>query len=149
MTIVRWEPFRDLASTQGQLGKMFNFRRFFGSDRRLSTGSWTPAVDVVETDQSVVLTAELAGVDPKDLELRVEGDTLYLQGQRSFEKEVKEENYHRVERSYGSFARSFALPASVDSDQAKAEYKNGLLTLTLPKREEAKPKTIQVEINKN
>jgi HSP20 family protein len=151
MRIVRWEPFRGLASTQDQFGRLFNdtFSRFLGSEEGLSARSWVPPVDVYETDLNVVLTAELPGVDPKDVELRVEDNTLYLQGHRNFQKEVKEDDYHRVERSYGSFARSFTLPASVDSDQAKAEYKDGLLTLTLPKREEAKPKTIQVEVSKN
>jgi HSP20 family protein len=122
--------------------------RFF-DDGELGTRTWAPAVDIYETDHDVVLKAELPGVDPKDVEIRVEDGTLYLKGQRKFEIEVKEENYHRVERSYGSFTRSFALPSSVNSEKAKAEYKDGLLTLTLPKREEAKPKTIQINVSKN
>ncbi len=97
----------------------------------------------------MVLKAELPGVDPKDVEARVEEGTLYLKGERKFENEVKEENYHRIERSYGSFVRTFPLPSSVDPHKAKAEYKNGVLTLTLPKREEAKPKTIQISVTKN
>ena len=150
MAIVRWEPFRDLLTTQDRFNHLFNetFSRFFDGGESGSR-SWAPAVDIYETDQDVVLKAELPGVDPKDVEIRVEDGTLYLKGQRKFENEVKEENYHRVERSYGSFTRSFALPSSVNSEKAKAEYKDGLLTLTLPKREEAKPKTIQINVSKN
>lgn len=150
MAIVRWEPFRDLVTTQDGFNRLFNetFSRFFDDGESGSRG-WAPAVDIYETDQDVVLKAELPGVDPKDVEIRVEDGTLYLKGQRKFENEVKEENYHRVERSYGSFTRSFALPSSVNSEKAKAEYKDGLLTLTLPKREEAKPKTIQINVGKN
>ena len=106
-------------------------------------------MDVYETDQNIVMKAELPGVDPKNVEIRVEDGTLYLKGERKFEKEVKEENYHRVERSYGSFTRSFALPSSVDAEKAAAEYKDGVLTLTLPKKEEAKPKTIKILASKN
>ncbi len=150
MAIVRWEPFRDLLTTQDRFNHLFNetFSRLFDGGE-LGSRSWAPAVDIYETDQDVVLKAELPGVDPKDVEIRVEDGTLYLKGQRKFENEVKEENYHRVERSYGSFTRSFALPSSVNSEKAKAEYKDGLLTLTLPKREEAKPKTIQIDVSKN
>ncbi len=150
MAIVRWEPFRDLVTTRDGFNRLINetFSRFFNDGESGSRG-WAPAVDIYETDQDVVLKAELPGVDPKDLEVRVEDGTLYLKGQRKFENDVKEENYHRVERSYGSFTRSFALPSSVNSEKAKAEYKDGLLTLTLPKREEAKPKTIQINVGKN
>jgi HSP20 family protein len=139
-----------LVSTQDRFNRLFNdtLSRFF-DDGELGTRTWAPAVDIYETDHDVVLKAELPGVDPKDVEIRVEDGTLYLKGQRKFEIEVKEENYHRVERSYGSFTRSFALPSSVNSEKAKAEYKDGLLTLTLPKREEAKPKTIQINVSKN
>jgi len=106
-------------------------------------------VDIYETEEAIVLKAELPGVDPKDVEVRVEDNTLYLKGERKFEKEVKEQNYHRVERSYGSFARSFSLPNSISTDKVKAEFKDGLLTLTMPKREEAKPKTIKIDVTKN
>ncbi|HWT83226.1 MAG TPA: Hsp20/alpha crystallin family protein, partial [Candidatus Methylomirabilis sp.] len=98
-------------------------------------------------NESVVLKAELPGIEPKDVEVRVEDNTLYLKGERKHEKEVKEKSYHRVERSYGAFTRSFALPGSVSADKAAAEYKDGVLTLTLPKKEEAKPKTIQIKVN--
>jgi HSP20 family protein len=115
----------------------------------LSTQAWAPAVDIFETENSIILKAELPGVEPNDVEVRVEDNTLYLKGERKFEKETKEENYHRIERSYGSFARSFTLPNSIDAEKVAAEYKDGLLTLTLPKHEEAKPKTIKINVSKN
>ena len=115
----------------------------------MSTRTWAPPVDIFETDSNLVLKADLPGIDPKDVEIRVEDSTLYLKGERKFEKEVKEENYHRVERSYGTFTRSFSLPNSIDADKVTAEYKDGQLTLTLPKREEAKPKTIKINVSKN
>jgi len=149
MAIVRWEPFRDLMTTQREFDRLFReaFSPFFG-EGELSTRTWAPPVDIYETGDNIVLKAELPGVDPKDVEVRVEDNRLYLKGERKFEKEVKEENYHRVERSYGSFARSFALPNSIDSEKVAAEYKDAVLTLTLPKREEAKPKTIKIDVKK-
>lgn len=148
MAIVRWEPFRDLVSTQDRFNRLFNdtFSRVFGEGEP-NIQTWNPAVDIYETGQNLVLKAELPGVDPKDIEVRVEDGTLYLKGERKLEKESKDENYHRVERSYGSFTRSFTLPSSVNTDQVQANYKDGVLTLTLPKREEAKPKTIKVQVS--
>jgi len=150
MSIVRWEPFRDLATAQRDFDRLFRgaFTSQLG-DTELSTRSWAPPVDIYETEDAIVLKAELPGADPKDVEVRVEDNTLYLKGERKFEKEVKEQNYHRVERSYGSFARSFSLPNSISTDKVKAEFKDGLLTLTMPKREESKPKTIKIDVTKN
>ena len=150
MAIVRWEPFRDLLATQDRFNRLFNetFSRFLG-DQGTSLTTWAPPVDIYETDDQVVLKAELPGVDPKDVEIRVEDNTLYLEGERKSEKEVKEENYHRLERSYGSFTRSFVLPRTVNSDKATAEYKDGILTLSMPKKEEAKPKTIKILASNN
>ncbi len=152
MAITRWEPFRDLLSTQDRFNRLFNqaFGRAFegGSDDELGTRSWTPAVDIYETGGSLVVKADLPGVDPKDFEVRVEENTLYLKGDRKFEDEVKKGNYHRVERAYGTFMRSFNLPGSVDPDKVAAEYKDGLLTITIPKREEAKPKTVRIDVAK-
>jgi len=144
MAIVRWEPFRDLLSTQDRFNRLFNdtFSRFFDEGDLART--WAPPVDVYETEHDVVLKAEIPGVDPKEVEVRVEDGTLYLKGERKFENEVKQDNYHRIERAYGSFVRSFPLPSSVDAEKANAQYKNGVLTLTLPKREEAKPRTIKI-----
>jgi len=150
MAIVRWEPFRDLLTTQREFDRLFReaFSPMAG-ETEVSTRSWAPPVDIYETEDAIVLKAELPGIDPKDVEVRVEDNTLYLKGERNYEKEVKEQNYHRVERSYGSFARSFSLPNSINAEKVKAEYKDGLLTLTMPKREEAKPKTIKIDVTKS
>jgi len=150
MAIVRWEPFRDLMTTQREFDRLFKeaFTPLFG-EGDISTRTWAPPVDIFETENDIVLKAELPGVDPKDVEVKVEDNTLYLKGERKFEKEVKDESYHRIERSYGSFARSFSLPNSINAEKVKAEYKDGLLMLTLPKREEAKPKTIKIDVSKN
>ena len=150
MAIVRWEPFGKLLSSQDRFNRLFTQifpRSFDEGDASITT--WMPAVDVYETEHNLTLKAELPGVDPKDIEARVEDGTLYLKGERKFEKESKKENYHRIERTYGSFMRSFALPTSVDADKVSAEYKDGVLTLTLPKKEEAKAKTITVQTSKN
>jgi HSP20 family protein len=106
-------------------------------------------VDIYENGDSLVLKAELPGINPDDVEIRVEDNTLYLKGERKFEKEVKEQNYHRVERTYGTFTRTFTLPNSVDADKVAANYKDGVLTLTMPKKEEAKPKTIKINVSNN
>jgi HSP20 family protein len=147
MAIVRWEPFRDLLTTQDRFNRLFNetLGNVFGSEE-LSGRGWNPAVDVYETDHDLVLKAELPGIDPKDVDIRVEDGTLYLKGERKQESDVKEGNYHRVERSYGSFTRTFTLPNSVNLDDIKADYKDGVLTLKMAKREEAKPKTIKINV---
>jgi HSP20 family protein len=106
-------------------------------------------VDIYENGDSLVLKAEVPGINPDDVEIRVEDNTLYLKGERKFEKEVKEQNFHRVERSYGTFTRTFSLPNSVDADKVSANYQDGVLTLTMPKKEEAKPKTIKINVSKN
>jgi HSP20 family protein len=151
MPIVRWEPFRGLLTTQDRFNRLVNqtLSQAFGGDEDGKLGTWSPAVDIFETDQNVVLKAELPGVDPKDVEVGVENNTLFLKGQRKFENEVKEENYHRIERAYGSFTRTFALPGSISAENVAADYKNGILTLTMRKREEAKPKTIKINVSNN
>ena len=150
MAIVRFEPFRNLLTTQREFERLFKeaFSPMSG-ETEVSTRSWAPPVDIYETEDAIVLKAELPGIDPQDVEVRVEDNTLYLKGERNYEKEVKEQNYHRIERSYGSFARSFSLPNSISAEKVKAEYKDGLLTLTMPKREEAKPKTIKIDVTKS
>lgn len=147
MAIVRWEPFRDLLTTQDRFNRLFNetLGNVFGGDE-LSGRAWNPAVDVYETDHDLVLKAELPGVDPKDVDIRVEDGTLYLKGERKQESELNEGNYHRFERSYGSFSRTFSLPNSVNVEDIKADYKDGVLTLKMAKREEAKPKTIKINV---
>ena len=150
MTIVRWEPFRDLVGLQDRMNRMFDesYRgvgRSQGEDWALG-GSWAPAVDIYEHDGNIVLKAELPGVDPKDVDVRLENNTLTLRGERKLDTEIKQESYHRVERTYGAFTRSFTLPSVVDQEKIKADYKDGVLKVTLPKREEAKPKQINIAV---
>jgi HSP20 family protein len=150
MAIVRWEPFRDLLTLQERMNRMFDesYRgRQAGEDWALG-GSWAPAVDIYETDGSIVLQAELPGLDPKDVDVRVENNVLTLRGQRKFDETVTKDNYHRVERSYGSFTRSFTLPSEVDTEKIQANYRDGVLRLTLPTREEAKPKQIAINVTR-
>jgi HSP20 family protein len=150
MAIVRWEPFRDLVSLQERMNRMFDesFRGVgrMGEDEWSLGGSWAPAVDIYEKDGNIVLKAELPGIDPKKVDVRVENNVLTLRGERKFEEEVKKDNFHRVERAYGTFTRSFTLPTVVDTDKIKGEFKDGVLKLTLPTKEEAKPKQIQVQV---
>jgi HSP20 family protein len=145
-TIARWEPFRGVASLQDQINRLFN-ESFERTSDDSSLSAWAPAVDIYETEHELVVKADLPDVDPKDLDIRVENNILTIRGERKFEKKVNEENYLRVERSYGSFARSFTLANTVNSEAIKADYQNGVLTLTVPKREEAKPKQIKVNVN--
>ena len=148
MAIVRFEPFRNLVATQSEFERLM--REAFSpvsGEGEVSTRTWAPPVDIYENGDNLVLKAELPGINPDEVEIRVEDNTLYLKGERKFEKEVKEQNYHRVERSYGTFTRSFSLPNSVDADKVVANFKDGVLTLTMPKKEEAKPKTIKVNVN--
>jgi HSP20 family protein len=150
MAIVRFEPFLNPVTTQNQFERLFReaFSPVLG-ESEASTRTWAPPVDIYENGDNLVLKAELPGINPDDVEIRVEDNTLYLKGERKFEKEVKEQNYHRVERSYGTFTRTFSLPNSVDSDKVAASFKDGVLTLTMPKKEEAKPKTIKINVSKN
>jgi HSP20 family protein len=145
-TIARWEPFRGVTTLQDQINRLFNDTlERTGEQSNLS--AWAPAVDIYETEHELVVKADLPDVDPKDLDIRVENNLLTIRGERKFEKKVNEENYLRVERTFGFFARSFTLANTVNPDAIKAEYQNGVLTLTIPKREEAKPKQIKVNVN--
>jgi HSP20 family protein len=153
MAIVRWEPFRDLMGLQERMNRLFDeaFRGARGTgqeDDWSLGGSWAPAVDIYEQEGNIVLKAELPGIDPKDVDVRVENNVLTLRGERKFDNEVKRDNYHRVERAYGAFSRSFTLPNVIDTDRIKAEYKDGVLRMTLPKKEEAKPKQIAISVSK-
>jgi HSP20 family protein len=152
MAIVRYEPFRDLVTFQDRLNRIFEdaFRGNRGpSDEEWALGgSWAPSVDIYEQEGNLVLKAELPGIDPKDVDVRVENNVLTLRGERKLDTEVKKESYHRVERSYGAFSRSFTLPNVVDTDKIRAEFKDGVLRLVLPKKEEAKPKQISINIGK-
>ncbi len=125
--------------------EFFNDFPFTGS---LAEGkeNWVPSVDILEKEGNIVLRAELPGMTEKEIELKIEGDTLILKGERKMESEDKKSNYHRIERSYGSFTRSFRLPDTVDSEKINADYKNGVLTITLPKKPEVKPREIPVKV---
>ncbi|HEY7161247.1 MAG TPA: Hsp20/alpha crystallin family protein [Acidobacteriota bacterium] len=141
--------FRDLMTFQDRMNRLFeqNSPKAKYEDEGLFGGAWAPAVDIHETDQAIVLKADLPGLNPNEVDIRIEDNTLYLKGERKMENETKEENYHRIERSYGSFSRSFILPRTVSADKISADYKNGVLNITMPKREESKPKQIRVNVN--
>ncbi len=144
-TLSRWDPFRELSKVQDQVNRFFedSFLHRAG-DGSLST--WAPEVDIHETPDALVLEADLAGIDEKDLDIRVENNLLTIRGERKFEKKVDEASYLRVERSYGSFTRSFSLPHTINTDHIQAEYRHGVLTVRLPKREEAKPKQVKIDV---
>jgi len=145
--ITRWEPFRELGNLQNQMNRLIqDFGR--GSNDELMTTGFVPPVDVYEDEHSLTLTLEIPGLDEKDIDIRLENNQLTVRGERRFESEQKEENFHRIERRYGSFSRSFTLPNTVSTDDVKANYVNGVLKIQLPKRAEAKPKQIKVEIGK-
>lgn len=141
--LTRLEPFRDLARLQDEMSRMFDDRLYRAGE---SVG-WTPACDIYEDEEGVTLRFDLAGVDPKDVDVRFENGVLTLRGERKLEREEKRENYHRVEMSYGTFTRSFTLPSTVDAEKIRAESKNGILTVALPKKAEAKPRAIQVQVS--
>ncbi len=146
MTVVtRWNPYRELNSLQNHMNRLFD-AQFGGRDESLTTGAFVPPVDVYEDEHSIQLKLEVPGIAEKDLDIRVENNTLTVSGERKFEKEEKEENFHRVERRYGSFTRSFSLPATVNTEDIKADYEQGVLKIRLAKRQEAKPKQIKVNI---
>ena len=141
--LTRFDPFRDLFRFQDELNRTYDDRL---SLRGGESMGWTPACDIFEDPEGVTLRFELAGVDPKDVEVRFENGVLTLRGERKLEKEEKKDHYHRIEMSYGAFTRTFSLPATVDAEKIHAEAKNGVLTVTQPKKAEAKPKAISVKI---
>jgi HSP20 family protein len=145
MSIVRYDPFRDLRTLQEEVNRLFstNLSRSFG-DEGIGRGAWSPSVDIYENKDQIVLEAELPGMKQEDFDLTVENNVITLRGERRFEKTEETDNYHRVERSYGSFTRSFTLPQTVSAEGATAEYRNGVLRVTLPKREETKSRRIEV-----
>ena len=145
MSIVRYDPFRDLRTLQEEVNRLFssNLTRGFGEEG-IGRGAWNPSVDIYENKDQIVLEAELPGMKQDDFELTVENNVITLRGERQFEKKEEADNYHRVERSYGSFTRSFTLPQTVSAEGATADYSNGVLRVTLPKREETKARRIQV-----
>jgi HSP20 family protein len=146
MAIVKVDPFRELASMQDRMARLFGDVYLRDEDTGFR-GNWTPAVDIFETENhDLVLKAEVPGMNREDIEVTVENGTLVLKGQKKFDETIKEEHYRRIERSYGQFFRSFTLPNTVDASKVSADYKNGILTVKLPFREEAKPRTINVDV---
>jgi HSP20 family protein len=147
MSIVRYDPFRDLRGLQEEVNRLFstNLSRAFGDDEGIARGAWNPSVDIYENKDQIVLEAELPGMKREDFDLAIENNVITLRGERRFEKRDESDNYHRVERSYGSFTRSFTLPQTVSAETATAEYRNGVLRVTLPKREEVKARRIEVK----
>jgi HSP20 family protein len=146
MPIMKYRPLADLDADLNS-----GLRLFQDTVSRLldqpSTRPWAPSVDIFETENELLLKADLPGLDMKDIEIQLENGTLALRGERKFEVDQKEGGYHRVERSYGTFARYFTLPDTLDPEHVKADYKNGVLTVKLPKKELAKPRQIKVEVN--
>jgi len=147
-TIVRFDPFKEMATLQDRMNRVFGdiWGRTHRPDEDYISGSWLPSVDVRETKDALEISAELPGIEPKEVEVSVENGVLTLKGSRQFEKATEGETYHRVERAYGSFERSFSLPTNVDPEKVHAVYRHGVLHLTLPKREEAKPRSISIKV---
>lgn len=144
MNIIKYDPFRDLRSLQDEMNRLFSasFPRV-SNQEEMSTG-WSPSVDIYEGENQIVLEAELPGMKREDFELSIENNIVTLKGERRFEKKDEGDNYHRVERAYGTFTRSFNLPRTVSTEEIKAEFKNGVLTVTVPKKEEAKARRIEI-----
>ncbi len=144
MAITRWDPFREVVALQNRVNSLF--REMNDDDNPLTTASFVPAVDIYEDSKRVVLKLEVPGIEEKDLDVRVENNTLTVKGERKFEKEEKEENFHRIERRYGSFYRAFTLPSTVDTEHIGASYNAGILKLELNKKAEAQPKQIKINV---
>ncbi len=145
MSLMKYDPFRELKSLQDEMNRLFmsSVPRGFGEED-LATGGWSPRVDIFESESELVLEAELPGMQRDDFEVSIENNVITLRGERKFEKKDESDNYHRVERAYGSFTRSFSLPRSVSAEGTTADFKNGVLRVTLPKKEEAKARKIEI-----
>jgi len=148
MAITRWDPFREVVALQNRMNSLFGGLNA-ETENPLTTASFVPAVDVYEDERKVVLKLEVPGIEEKDLDVSVENNTLTVKGERKFEKEEKEENFHRIERRYGSFYRAFSLPSTVDTESIAAKYEAGVLKLELKKKPEAQPKQIKVSVGKS
>jgi HSP20 family protein len=150
MALTRWDPFRDLVTLQDRMNRLFedSLSRSKTTDQEMAMGAWTPAVDIYETPEHVVLRADLPGIAEKDIDVRIENNVLVLRGERKFLKEAKEEDYHRIERSYGVFSRTFQLPGTIDQNKIQAIHQDGVLEVRLPKREDSKPRQVKIDIKK-
>ena len=147
MTVLtRWEPFREFVTLQDRMNRLFRESYPEGREETLTTSTFAPPVDVYEDEHNITLKIEVPGIDEKDIDVRLENNTLTVHGERKFEKEEKEENYRRVERQYGSFTRTFTLPNTVDAENVTANYDKGVLKVQLAKKSEAKPKQIKVNV---
>jgi HSP20 family protein len=146
--IIRWDPFRNPTTLQEQVNRLFEGSLLRRSDQSAPT-TWAPAVDIYDTENELVLKADLPDVNENGLDIRIENNILTIKGERKFEEKVKEDSYLRIERAYGSFSRSFSLPSTVDSGSIKADYKNGVLTVELPKRAESKPRQVKINVTNN
>jgi HSP20 family protein len=147
MAITRWETYRDVLALQNRMNSLFqDFSRGNSGENELATAGFVPPVDIFEDENKLVLKLEIPGMRQEDLDVRLENNTLTVKGERSFKSEGKEENFHRVERRYGSFYRAFTLPTTIDQNSIKAEYEAGVLHLELQKRAETKPKQIKVNV---
>ena len=145
--VTRWDPFRQYVSLQDRVNQLFREAQTGdGREESLTTSTFAPAVDVYEDEHNITLKFEVPGIDEKDVDVRIENNTLTVHGERKFEKEEKEENFRRVERQYGSFTRSFTLPTTVDPEKVSANYDKGILKISLAKKAEAKPKQIKVNV---
>ncbi len=145
MAITKYNPMREMVGLSDRLNRMFEEMSGFNVDNEI-TGSWAPAVDVYESENAIEIKADLPGMTEKDIDVTVENNTLTIKGERKFENEEKRETYHRVERQYGSFYRSFKLPNTVDVTKINANFRNGILELALPKKEETRPKKIAINV---
>jgi HSP20 family protein len=147
MTVLtRWQPFQEFSTLQDRMNRLFRDSFSEGREEALTNSSFAPAVDVYEDEHNIALKIEVPGIDEKDIDVRIENRTLTVHGERKFEKNEKEENFRRVERQYGSFTRSFTLPATVDAEQVSANYDKGILKISLAKKAEAKPKQIKINV---
>jgi HSP20 family protein len=145
-TLTRWDPIRGWGNLQEHMSRLFEDTLFRGRTDGSALTTWAPRADIYETEGELVVKVDLPDVNEKDLDIRVENNILTIRGERKFEEKVSQDNYLRVERAYGSFSRSFALGNTVNTEAIKAEYHNGVLTVRVPKREEAKPKQIKVSV---
>src|SRR6266851_373374 len=147
MTVItRWDPFREFSTLQDRMNRLFRESHGPEAEESLTTSSFAPPVDVYEDEHNVTLKIEVPGIDEKDIDVRIENNTLIVHGERKIEKEEKEENYRRVERQYGSFTRTFTLPNTVETENVSATYDKGVLKIELAKKAEAKPKQIKVNV---
>jgi HSP20 family protein len=148
-TVSRWDSLRGLNSLQDQMNKLFDETFYRGRSAESEMGTWAPAVDIYETEQELVLKADLPDVNEHEIDIRVENNMLTVRGERKFQHEVSQDSFLRIERAYGPFSRSFSLPNTVDTEAIKADYRTGVLSVRMPKREESKPKQIRIGVGSN